>query len=228
MCQASYCMGGNHCISYGNAGMSPFAFSFFQPAKNAQTPDISQNWMLASSFTHRATPLQGPTQVPDGPFVQYHSVRGGGVSTFNNRRMSTAGRGGFWPRAAAAVRPSAALNTWVRIPFGKPKRNTRRTCGSRRPALTVTGSNAAGVLCLVPPFCYVRYRGVGKELRGRDTPPVQRRYRWWRGMLKVAVAGTSPTGSWTDRRTGVRTPDDNERHPWRIPLDRPSLLPYSS
>ena len=43
-------------------------------------------------------------------------------------------------------------------------------------------------------------------------------------MLKGAVAGTSPTGPWTDGRTGVRTPDDDERHPWRIPLDRPCLL----
>ena len=41
-----------------------------------------------------------------------------------------------------------------------------------------------------------------------------------------AVAGTSPTGPWTDGRTGVRTPDDDERHPWRIPLDRPCLLRY--
>ena len=45
-------------------------------------------------------------------------------------------------------------------------------------------------------------------------------------MLKGAVAGTSPTGPWTDGRTGVRTPDDDERHPWRIPLDRPCLLCY--
>ena len=45
-------------------------------------------------------------------------------------------------------------------------------------------------------------------------------------MLKGAVAGTSPTGPWTDGRIGVRTPDDDERHPWRIPLDRPCLLYY--
>ena len=45
-------------------------------------------------------------------------------------------------------------------------------------------------------------------------------------MLKGAVAGTSPTGPWTDGRTGVRTPNDDERHPWRIPLDRPCLLCY--
>ena len=44
-------------------------------------------------------------------------------------------------------------------------------------------------------------------------------------MLKGAVAGTSPAGPWTDRRTGVRTPDHDERQPWRIPLDRPCLLP---
>ena len=44
-------------------------------------------------------------------------------------------------------------------------------------------------------------------------------------MLKGAVAGTSPTGPWTDRRTANRTPDHDERQPWRIPLDRPCLLP---
>ena len=40
------------------------------------------------------------------------------------------------------------------------------------------------------------------------------------------MAGTSPTGPWTDGRTGVRSPDDDERHPWRIPLDRPCRLCY--
>ena len=54
--------------------------------------------------------------------------------------------------------------------------------------------------------------------------PTHRRYRWWSGLLKGAVAGASPTGPWTDRRTGVRTPDHDERQPWRIPLDRPCLL----
>ena len=29
-----------------------------------------------------------------------------------------------------------------------------------------------------------------------------------------------------DGRTRVRIPDDDERHPWRIPLDRPCLLRY--
>ena len=56
--------------------------------------------------------------------------------------------------------------------------------------------------------------------------PTHRRYRWWSKMLKGAVAGASPTGPWTDRRTRVRTPDHDERQPWRIPLDRPCLLPY--
>ena len=55
--------------------------------------------------------------------------------------------------------------------------------------------------------------------------PTHRRYRWWSGMLKGAVAGASPTGPWTDRRTGVRTPVHDERQPWHIPLDRPCLLP---
>ena len=57
-------------------------------------------------------------------------------------------------------------------------------------------------------------------------PCIHRRYWWWRGMLKGGMAGTSPTGPWTDERTGVRTPDDDERHPWRILLDRPCLLCY--
>ena len=75
--------------------------------------------------------------------------------------------------------------------------------------------------------------GHKKKLRGRDTPPIQRRYRWWRGVLKGAVAGTSPAGPWTDGRTGVRTPDDDdddddEHHPWRISLDRPCLLCYKA
>ena len=47
-------------------------------------------------------------------------------------------------------------------------------------------------------------------------------------MLKGAVAGASPTGPWTDRRTGVQTPDHDERQPWRIPLDRPCLLPKAA
>ena len=33
-------------------------------------------------------------------------------------------------------------------------------------------------------------------------------------MLKGAVAGTSPTGPWTDGRTGARTPDDDEVGGW--------------
>ena len=141
--------------------------------------------------------------------------------------MKVSGRnGGFWRRAAAAVQPAAALKTRVRNPFGEPKRNTRRTCGSRRPAVPVTGGTAAGVLCLVPRFCVLDSVDRGKKkIRERDTPPIHRHYRWWRGMLKGAVAGTSPTGPWTDGRAGARTPDDDERHPWRIPLDRPCLLP---
>ena len=54
---------------------------------------------------------------------------------------------------------------------------------------------------------------VAKKLRGRGTPPIHRRYRWWRGMLKGVVAGTSPMGPYTDRLTGVQTPDDDERQP---------------
>ena len=59
MSQAYECMGGNPCIPYGIAGISPCAPSFFKPVENAQKQDTSQKGMLASSFTHRATPLPG-------------------------------------------------------------------------------------------------------------------------------------------------------------------------
>ena len=45
-------------------------------------------------------------------------------------------------------------------------------------------------------------------------------------MLKGVVAGTSPTGPQTDEPTGARNPDNDESHPWRIPLDRQCLLSY--
>ena len=98
----------------------------------------------------------------------------------------------------------------------------------RRPADGGTSDGGRCYRCAVSGASFlgagVSWTGIKK--RGRDTPPGHRRYRWWRGMLKGAVAGTSPGGPWTDRRTGVRTPDDDERQPWRIPLDRPCLLPY--
>ena len=104
----------------------------------------------------------------------------------------------------------------------------RRTCATWRPAVPVTGLAAAGVPCLVPRFCVCRGQGLGQgvgEKMEETRHPTHRRYRWWTGMLKGAVAGASPAGPWTDRRTGVRTPDHDERQPWRIPLDRPCLLP---
>ena len=72
-----------------------------------------------------------------------------------------------------------------------------------------------------------RHRSTTMKLDKNDEEtrhPTHRRYRWWSGLLKGAVAGASPTGPWTDRRTGVRTPDHDERQPWRILLDRPCLL----
>ena len=98
----------------------------------------------------------------------------------------------------------------------------------RRPA---DGGTSDGGRCCRCAVSSASFLGAGVswtevKIRGRDTPPGHRRYRWWRGMLKGAVAGTSPGGPWTDRRTGVRTPDHDERQPWRIPLDRPCLLPY--
>ena len=125
---------------------------------------------------------------------------------------------------AAAVQPSATLKTPVRIPKG----NTRRRCGSRRPAVPVAGRAATGMRCLVPcfPTCYDSGQ---KNLRGQDTPPIHRWYRWWREMLKGAVAGTSPTGPWTDGGTGVRTPDDDDCQSMAH-TTRPSmpLVPFSA
>ena len=51
---------------------------------------------------------------------------------------------GYCPEDGSLNPPSAS----------KPKRNTRRTCGSRRPAVPVTEGTAAGVLCPVPCFCF--------------------------------------------------------------------------
>ena len=103
----------------------------------------------------------------------------------------------------------------------------RRTCATLRTAVAVTERAAAGVLCLVLRFlCVTPERGGGGLGKMEETRhPSHRRYRWWSGMLKGAVARASPTGPWTDGRTGVRTPDHDERQPWRIPLDRPCLLP---
>ena len=76
--------------------------------------------------------------------------------------------GGLWRRAAAAVQPAAALKTRVRIPFGKLKRNTSRKCGSRRPAVPVTGGIAAGVLCLVLRFCVLSSVDRGRKEKYED------------------------------------------------------------
>ena len=125
---------------------------------------------------------------------------------------------------------AAALKTeFESSSAGKRKRSMGRTCATRRTAVAVTGRAAAGVLCLVLRFC-VSARGLGAgvgvgEKMEETRHPSHRRYRWWSGMLKGAVAGASPTGPWTDGRTRVRTPDHDERQPWRIPLDRPCLLP---
>ena len=55
-------------------------------------------------------------------------------------------------------------------------------------------------------------------------PPVVPMVEWWSGLLKGAVAGTSPTGPWTGGGTRTRTSNDNDASPWRILLDRPCLL----
>ena len=133
----------------------------------------------------------------------------------------------------------AALKTSVRIPQGEYEEKMRL------PSAGGTGDGGHCCRCAVPGALLMLcdkdfwagvhtcdiWSGCGKKikdkkLRGRDTSPIHRRYRWRRGMLRGAVAGTLPTGPWTDGRTRVRTPDDDERHPWRIPLDRPCLLRY--
>ena len=60
-----------------------------------------------------------------------------------------------------------------------------------------------------------RHRSTTMKLDKNDEEtrhPTHWRYRWWSGLLKGAVAGASPTGPWTDRRTGVRTPDHDHDH----------------
>ena len=119
-----------------------------------------------------------------------------------------------------AVQPAAALKTAVRIPQGEYEEEMRlQSAGG-------AGGGGHCCRCAVSGALFLLRAMISEKLRGRDTAPIHRRYRWWRGMLKGAVAGTSPTGPWTDGRTGVQTPDDDERHPWRIPLDRPCLLCY--
>ena len=84
---------------------------------------------------------------------------------------------------------------------------------------------ASFFVCVSAPRGWVERGRVEWEKMEETRHPSHRRYRWWSGMLKGALAGASPTGPWTDGRTGVRTPDHDERQPWRIPLDRPCLLP---
>ena len=145
----------------------------------------------------------------------------------------------FGPCTAVAVQPAATLKTGVRFPLAGGQGGLQG--GDALPAAQGgTGDGARCCRCIVPgalPFWSpqrtltdmknigIRYTLDKEKLRGRDTPPIHRRYRWWSGLLKGAVAGTSPTGPWTDRRTGVRTPDHDECQPRRIPLDRPCLLP---
>ena len=139
-------------------------------------------------------------------------------------------QGGFWWRAAAAVQPVAALKTRVRFLFRRQAEEEYEE-DMRRPADGGSSDGARCCRCAVPGALFLRVSGardgagVGKKTE-ETRHPTHRRYRWWSGMLKGVVAGASPTGPWTDRRTGVRTPDHDERQPWRIPLDRPCLLPY--
>ena len=129
--------------------------------------------------------------------------------------------------------PADALKTLVRFPKGEYKEEMRLPSaggtgdGEQCCKCAVLGASflCVGCCALLPASSYIYVISAMREkLRGRDTPPIHQRYRWWSGMLKGAVAATSPTGPWTDGRTGDRTSNDDERHPWRIPLDRPCLL----
>ena len=142
------------------------------------------------------------------------------------REREKGARQGFWQRGAAAVQPAAALKTRVRVRQAEEEYE-EDMCHL---AAGGTSDGARCCRCAVPGASFLCVSGAGAgagvwEKDGGDTPPIHRRYRWWSGMLKGAVAGTSPAGPWTDRRTGVRNPDHDERQPWRIPLDRPCLLP---
>ena len=136
---------------------------------------------------------------------------------------------GFGQRGAAAVQPVAALKTRVRVLVRRQAEEEYEE-DMRHPADGGSSDGARCCRCAVPGASFLCVsgqglgQGVGKKME-ETRHPTHGRYRWWSGMLKGAVAGASPTGPWTDRRTGVRTPDHDERQPWRIPLDRPCLLP---
>ena len=63
--------------------------------------------------------------------------------------------------------------------------------------------------------------GLGKIEETRH--PSHRRYRWWSGMLKGAVAGASPTGPWTDGRTNRGSNPRPRRAPAMAHTTRPSM-----
>ena len=143
---------------------------------------------------------------------------------------------GFAQHGGAVAQQTAALKTPVRVLFrGQAEEEYEEDM--RHPADGGSSDGARCCRCAVPGasffVCVSDPRGwegeggggVGLGKMEETRHPSHRRYRWWSGMLKGAVAGASPTGPWTDGRTGVRTPDHDERQPWRIPLDRPCLLP---
>ena len=125
---------------------------------------------------------------------------------------------------------AAALKTRVRVLFRRQAEEEYEE-DMRHPADGGSSDGARCCRCAVSGASFLcacpgaRGRGRGWGKMEETNHPSHRRYRWWSGMLKGAVAGASPTGPWTDGRTGVRTPDHDERQPWRIPLDRPCLLP---
>ena len=84
------------------------------------------------------------------------------------------------------MQPAAALKTPVRIPRGEYEGEMR---------LPSAGGAGGGGHCyryVVPGalfFLSAMISGHKKKPRRRDTPPIHRRYRWWRAMLKGPLGG---------------------------------------
>ena len=104
----------------------------------------------------------------------------------------------LWPCAATAVQPAAALKTSVRIPQGEYEEEmgppSAGGTGDGGHCCMCAVRGALLLLCVKNYWARVQAKKITEKLRGRDTPPIHRRYRWWRGMLKGVVAGTSPKG----------------------------------
>ena len=129
----------------------------------------------------------------------------------------------FWPRTAAAVQPAAALKTPVRTPQGEYEEEMQL------PSAGGTGDGGHCCRCVMPGalflLCTMTY-GLGiKTTRTRHAtlPPAVPMVE---GGAEGRGGGDLANGPLDGRTNRGSTPDDDERHPWRIPLDRPCLLTY--